>query len=242
MISTPEERREKKRAYDHARVLARQARLARATTSTRFCRTCQTDKPIADFYPSCETRCKACDQAKAMVRRDERLEYLRAWRKANPNRAKQWADDNRTHRTEYMRKWREDHKQHRAQRYSEWARANKSRVTALIAKRIAAKLSATPQWVDHAAIRAVYAEAERLTKTTGIKHHVDHILPLRSPLVCGLHVPCNLRVITATANRSKGNRLPQHHQPASASLRQSDSANFSAVVSPSSAAASASEA
>lgn len=42
---------------------------------------------------------------------------------------------------------------------------------------------------------------------TGVLHHVDHIVPLISPLVCGLHVGNNLRVIPAVENMRKSNKL-----------------------------------
>jgi hypothetical protein len=66
---------------------------------------------------------------------------------------------------------------------------------------------ATPPWVDLNAIQAFYEEAARITRATGIPHQVDHIAPLVGRTVCGLHVPWNLRVITAEANRLKSNTL-----------------------------------
>ena len=53
----------------------------------------------------------------------------------------------------------------------------------------------------------IYKKCKELNESTGILHHVDHILPLVNPNVCGLHVPWNLQIITATENMKKGNRL-----------------------------------
>ena len=78
------------------------------------------------------------------------------------------------------------------------------------ATRDARKLQATPPWLtddQRAAIRATYDEAIRLTEETGIPHEVDHIAPLRNPLVCGLHVPWNLQVLTKDENNTKNNRF-----------------------------------
>ena len=69
------------------------------------------------------------------------------------------------------------------------------------------KKEATPAWAEFDTIKALYREARRLTEETGVRHHVDHIVPLRHDLVCGLHVQNNLRVITAADNWKKHNRL-----------------------------------
>ena len=36
---------------------------------------------------------------------------------------------------------------------------------------------------------------------------VDHIIPLNSKVVCGLHIETNLRIIDLEENKSKGNRF-----------------------------------
>lgn len=97
-----------------------------------------------------------------------------------------------------------------ARRTSEWAKANRSRakLNAYVgcARRYATKRSRTPRWLsdaDRAAIKSIYAECRRLSVETGIKHHVDHEVPLVGKAVSGLHVPWNLQILRATENVRK---------------------------------------
>lgn len=55
--------------------------------------------------------------------------------------------------------------------------------------------------------KEAYSLASLRAGVTGISHEVDHIVPLRSKLVCGLHNEFNLRVIPAAENNRKGNRF-----------------------------------
>lgn len=87
-----------------------------------------------------------------------------------------------------------------------WKVRNPGAVNASTAKRFASKLRATPTWANLFFIEEAYDLAQMRTKVTGFKWHVDHVVPLRSSKVCGLHVENNLRVIPATHNISKSNR------------------------------------
>ena len=66
---------------------------------------------------------------------------------------------------------------------------------------------ATPPWANRREIATVYAIAAGLTRTTGILHHVDHIIPLQGAFVTGLRVAENLRPMPATDNLRKSNRF-----------------------------------
>jgi hypothetical protein len=134
----------------------------------------------------------------------------RAWVAANPEkRAEIW----RRYRAEKLDKARESEAAYRArnrevcnERIREWKARNPHKITHYFHKRRAAELSATPAWADLDAIEAIYAESQRMQAETGVPHHVDHIVPLISKYVCGLHCEANLRVLPAIDNVKKGNR------------------------------------
>ena len=70
--------------------------------------------------------------------------------------------------------------------------------------------NATPPWITQdqkQAIKNLYLNAMHLTKITGERYVVDHIIPLINPTICGLHVPWNLRVMTQEENLRKSNKL-----------------------------------
>jgi len=67
---------------------------------------------------------------------------------------------------------------------------------------------AKPKWLttDHKwVIDEIYELRDLRSSITRVEHHVDHIVPLKGKHCCGLHVPWNLRVITAEENLSKSN-------------------------------------
>jgi 5-methylcytosine-specific restriction endonuclease McrA len=69
---------------------------------------------------------------------------------------------------------------------------------------------ATPSWLNgaqKAQITYVYSLAKEARMLSGDDYHVDHIVPLKGKDVCGLHVPWNLQVLSATENLTKGNRI-----------------------------------
>ena len=130
----------------------------------------------------------------------------RKWREQNPDAHANWYAQNKQHKAEYFKDWRLANAERQRRKIAEWTKLNKARVNARIAKRMAKKFLATPLWADRVAIEAVYEEASRATQETGIRYEVDHIVPLQSNIVSGLHWEGNLQVIPKAENIRKLNR------------------------------------
>ena len=91
-----------------------------------------------------------------------------------------------------------------------YKQANPELYKALTSVRKRRHRAATPKWItkeEKLAMRQLYLEAQRLTKLTGERYVVDHIVPLINDSVCGLHVPWNLRIMTQEENLKKSNKL-----------------------------------
>lgn len=65
----------------------------------------------------------------------------------------------------------------------------------------------TPLWANEFVIKQIYLDCHLISEMTGIKHHVDHIIPLKGKKVSGLHVENNLRIIPASENLIKSSKL-----------------------------------
>jgi hypothetical protein len=95
--------------------------------------------------------------------------------------------------------------------YNKTSRANNpGNINFLNRTRYASKLQRTPIWLSSEQlkqIKIIYQEAAGLSQLLGEWYEVDHIVPLRGKTVCGLHVPWNLQILTASENSCKGNRL-----------------------------------
>ncbi len=111
-------------------------------------------------------------------------------------RIKQRRDTKAPHRKAHMLNYRR----------AAWGRglANAMRV----AHRARAK-NLIPKWADLDKIKLLYIEAALISERTGVLMHVDHIVPLGSKVVTGLHCMDNLRIVTKRENISKGNKIKE---------------------------------
>jgi len=107
----------------------------------------------------------------------------------------------KTRQAAYNKLYNYVYKTENAQRKVLWVQANRGRVNATNAAYIKRIKQATPPWADMQAILDVYMEAEYFGMS------VDHIVPIRSNLVCGLHTWENLQLLTKSENSKKGNRV-----------------------------------
>ena len=108
-------------------------------------------------------------------------------------------------RERHAKSRRENPSAHR-ERVRRWRAKNKDYGAAAASKWRADLDNRTPKWVDLNRVRVAYRWAQLASASTGVEHHVDHIIPLRGKSVSGLHVPENLQVLTYWENLEKAAR------------------------------------
>ena len=96
--------------------------------------------------------------------------------------------------------YREQNKEKIKTTIKNWYNKNYHRYLIAKAKRRAIQLQAIPKFANLNKIREIYKNCPK-------GYHVDHIIPLNNPIVCGLHVEWNLQYLSAKDNCSKGNKL-----------------------------------
>lgn len=72
---------------------------------------------------------------------------------------------------------------------------------------------AAPLWVTRSMFDEHARVAKRETAATGVRHVLDHDVPISHPFVCGLTVPWNVKVIPASVNAAKSNRWHPEQVP-----------------------------
>lgn len=157
---------------------------------------------VCDRWVSCRM-CKQCSK-------DEQ-KHRKAWKLRNVERVRDLQKKYFASDPEYWKKYHEErylkNRDHLLEGNKKWRDANPGKVAAKVRKRQAAQMNRTPAWANLDAIRTIYEESARISKETGIEHHVDHMVPLQGKKVSGLHVEYNLQILPASENVKKHNRF-----------------------------------
>lgn len=175
----------------------------------KICKRCSTLKEAEHFYKRSASKdgltplCKLCHvvdcKQRASKNPDAAAARARQWYVNNPERAKKARQSYRVANAEDVRQYK-----------ARWRNDNRGKVRNYQARRRATKLGAIPifrvdEELNSFALEEMYNLSRLRTALTGVRWHVDHIVPLQSDLVCGLHWYANLRVITAKENQMKSN-------------------------------------
>ncbi len=125
------------------------------------------------------------------IQRDHKIKWYQNNQNTMDSARKNWLQKYPERRKESSRKFQSNHKEY---------------YTAYHAKRRFAEKTATPFWADENEITDIYTEAQYF------RLEVDHIIPLKHSLVCGLHVPANLQLLSRSENAKKGNKFVPHDE------------------------------
>lgn len=182
---------------------------------TKFCTKCCETKEIDCFSKDKNKKdglsfmCKSCfadyrKQNKESISAKEKIRY-RQNREAKIAYSKQYRNHNSEAVATQLKRYREKNREAVAARLKRWQQNNRDKCNAVSAQYRSTKLMSTPSWIDHETVNGMYYLASIFNRT-GISLHVDHIVPLTSSDVCGLHCESNLQLLPSSSNISKGNR------------------------------------
>lgn len=97
-----------------------------------------------------------------------------------------------------------------AKENSEYYKTNKPSYRRRDSIRRASMKRAVPSWyseLDDFVLEEMYEICTLRGEKLGFSYEIDHIIPLQSNIVCGLHWHKNWQILTRTENRSKSNKL-----------------------------------
>jgi len=151
---------------------------------------------IAEYYQDHKAKKAEYDIKYRQEHKVERAKYYQEHKK-------QIAEHYQERKTE-IAKYRQEHKTEKALYNVKYRQNNPDKINARNAKRRASKLKQISSTANLNKIAKFYSKAQKLSKDTGIKMHVDHIIPLSKG---GLHHENNLQIITATQNLRKSNKI-----------------------------------
>ena len=173
-------------------------------TETKVCTKCSESKQLSDFSKSkrskdgLEHACRDCRSLKNRAYYSSNKEKVLAECKA-------YRENNKDKESARKKAYYEANLDKVLADMKAWNGANPDHKAALGGKGHAIRRGgSTSEIYDLELCIPFYAESRRLSKETGVAHHVDHIIPITKG---GLHCQTNLQVLTAEENFQKGDSV-----------------------------------
>lgn len=193
-------------------------------TQSKICSKCKDSLNLTDFSKNKSMKdglcnqCKSCSKARGNTYYysdpDRESERKKAYRLQNSEYVKSLESDyrsrNRDRIREGYRNWYTKNSKYTNFKNKLWRNANRDLSRSYSAKRRSLKLQAYPPWIseiDKMQIEDLYTLAKMRSEVMGKEYHIDHVHPINHHLVCGLHIPGNLQILTAEQNLSKSNKF-----------------------------------
>lgn len=149
------------------------------------------------------------EEEKAATRKASRAAWYQANKEKHRANDAKWHERNKLKVAAYAKQYAHANQEIVRKAQAKYSATHKAYYGAKTMERNARKKKAVPAWANKFFIEEIYDLARRRSalKSGGhAKWHVDHIVPLQSKTVCGLHVEHNLRVIPSVENYRKNNR------------------------------------
>lgn len=148
----------------------------------KICTKCNIKKDNSQFHKDKTNKDGYCAQCKICKKeyRDNNKQRF------NESRRK-WGLKNPNYNTEHSRKYRKENPG-----YNAW------------------QVSKRKKRIKQATLPGFDTEIKEIYLNCPEGHHVDHIMPINHPDLCGLHVPWNLQYLPAEENLKKGNKIPNY--------------------------------
>jgi hypothetical protein len=157
--------------------------------------------------------------------REREAATAKAWRERNRERkaatTKAWRERNRERKAATTKAWSERNRERKAEKNKAWRERNPERVAAIAKawrernrdlineknrrRRCKEKNSSVPLTANEKKkILLMERARQQLQKETGLKYHIDHILPI---VHGGIHHPVNLMILDSRENGCKRDKL-----------------------------------
>lgn len=193
--------------------------------TSKICKICGEDKPFSEYHKKSVEKdklniyCKVCSNKKSKEWKAQFPEKNKESAKKSNAKTRLKEGHKERHRV-YCKKYREVNNANACKASREYRARKKAKLPTKPARHYDELLShisrqrrynllrqrATPAWANKAAILIIYNKSRRLKAWMEEIYEVDHIVPIKSEFVCGLHCEANLRIVPFDQNRAKSNR------------------------------------